>query len=90
MKAEVKWARGTITAESYPVLCVETEDHIVLSMSCSAYEKNREAATKELHRIAEVINAQHEAKESMSLASIKRKISIGTLLKLVRHMVSQD
>jgi len=31
-------------------------DHIVLSMSCSAYEENREAATKELHRIAEAIN----------------------------------
>jgi hypothetical protein len=62
MKAEVKWSRGTITAESYPVLCVETgreshgRDHIVLSMSCSAYEENREAATKELHRIAEAIN----------------------------------
>jgi hypothetical protein len=25
-------------------------------MSCSAYEEDREAATKELHRIAEAIN----------------------------------
>ena len=62
MKAEVKWCRGTITAESYPVLCVETDreshgrDHIVLSMSCSAYEEDREAACKELHDIAEAIN----------------------------------
>lgn len=62
MKAEVVWSRGKITAESYPVLKIETgrkslgRDGIILSLSCAAYEDDRDAALKELEAIAAIIN----------------------------------
>ena len=61
MKAEIVWAKGSITGDPYPVLKVYTgrqsqgRDYITLQMTCSAYEEDRVAACKDLEAIAEAI-----------------------------------
>ena len=72
MKAQVAWARGKITAESYPVLQVETgrkslgRDKITLSLSCDAYEEDRDACVRELEQIAEAINCFQTVEEAIA------------------------